>query len=160
METIQKIRSAFNLINLRKEVESLMKYNDLHMEDIVEIGGPSYIYDGTTEEFFDMLEYYYSGNPRVNALMFDIRFEDGSRIYTEVDTDYNMVLVQYAMPPKHREKVYFRNTLPPEMERKIAGSINGKDPEYIKEVLRILRISAECLEKTASLIAKLPDDDQ
>ena len=97
METIQKIRSAFNLINLRKEVESLMKYNDLHMEDIVEIGGPSYIYDGTTEEFFDMLEYYYSGNPRVNALMFDIRFEDGSRIYTEVDTDYNMVL---ASTPK------------------------------------------------------------
>lgn len=159
MEIIQEIRSAFCLINLREDVEREMELHDLHMEDIVEIGGDSYIYDGTTEEFFDMLEYYYAGIP-ANALMFEIRFKDGSRIYTEVSEKYNMVLVQYAMPPKHRVKLYFRNTLPPEMERKIAGSINGKDPEYIKEVLRIFRISAECLEMTASLIAKLPDKDQ
>lgn len=159
MEIIQEIRSAFRLTNLRKEVEKEMEYHDLHMEDIVEIGGTGYIYGGTTEEFFGMLEYYYSGIA-TDALMFEIRFKDGSRIYTDVDEDYNMVLVQYAMLGRHREKVYFRNTLPPEMERKIAGSINGKDPEYIKEVLRILRISVECLGKTASLIAKLPDEDQ
>lgn len=152
MDIIQEIRSDFHLINLRKEVESLMKYNDLHMEDIVEIGGTGYIYDGTAEEFFGMLEYYYD-QIAVDALMFEIRFKDGSRIYTEVDTDYNMVLVQYAMPPKDRGKVHFRNTLPPEMEEEIAEYINGEDPEYIKEVLRILRIPAESL-------AKLPDEDQ
>lgn len=156
MEIIQEIRSAFRLINLRKEVESLMKYNGLHMEDIVEIGGPLYIYDGTTEEFFDMLEYYYAGNSRVDALMFEIRFEDGSRIYTEVDTDYNMVLVQYEMPPKHRELTYFENTFPLEIERKIVRYINDEDPEHIEEVLRILRIPAASL----SLLDKLPDKDQ
>lgn len=152
MDIIQKIRSDFHLTNLRKEVERDMEYHDLHMEDIVEIGGTGYIYDGTAEEFFGMLEYYYD-QIAVDALMFEIRFKDGSRIYTEVDTDYNMVLVQYAMPPKDRGKVYFRNTLPPEMEEEIAEYINGEDPEYIKEVLRIFRIPAES-------IAKLPDKDQ
>ena len=152
MDIIQEIRSDFHLTNLRKEVERDMEYHDLHMEDIVEIGGTGYIYDGTAEEFFGMLEYYYD-QIAVDALMFEIRFKDGSRIYTEVDTDYNMVLVQYAMPPKDRGKVHFRNTLPPEMEEEIAEYINGEDPEYIKEVLRILRIPAESL-------AKFPDEDQ
>ena len=151
MDIIQEIRSDFHLTNLRKEVERDMEYHDLHMEDIVEIGGTGYIYDGTAEEFFGMLEYYYD-QIAVDALMFEIRFKDGSRIYTEVDTDYNMVLVQYAMPPKDRGKVHFRNTLPPEMEEEIAEYIDGEDPEYIKEVLRILRIPAESL--------KLPDEDQ
>ena len=154
MDIIQEIRSDFHLTNLRKEVERDMEYHDLHMEDIVEIGGTGYIYDGTAEEFFGMLEYYYD-QIAVDALMFEIRFKDGSRIYTEVDTDYNMVLVQYAMPPKDRGKVHFRNTLPPEMEEEIAEYINGEDPEYIKEVLRILRIPA-----TSPLLAKLPDKDQ
>lgn len=152
MDIIQEIRSDFHLTNLRKEVERDMEYHDLHMEDIVEIGGTGYIYDGTAEEFFGMLEYYYD-QIAVDALMFEIRFKDGSRIYTEVDTDYNMVLVQYAMPPKDRGKVHFRNTLPPEMEEEIARYIDGEDPEHIEEVLRILRIPADSL-------AKLPDDDQ
>ena len=146
MDIIQEIRSDFHLTNLRKEVERDMEYHDLHMEDIVEIGGTGYIYDGTAEEFFGMLEYYYD-QIAVDALMFEIRFKDGSRIYTEVDTDYNMVLVQYAMPPKDRGKVHFRNTLPPEMEEEIAEYIDGEDPEYIKEVLRILRIPAESIAK-------------
>ena len=150
-EIIQEIRSDFSLVNLREEVERDMECHDLHMEDIMEIGGTGYIYDGPTEEFFGMLEYYYDENA-ADALMFEIRFKNGSRIYTEVDTDYNMVLVQYAMPPKDRGKIYFTNTLPPIMEREIAKYLNGEDPEYIKEALRIFRIPAESL--------KLPDEDQ
>lgn len=152
-EIIQEIRSDFCLTNLREEVEKDMGYHDLHMEDIVEIGGTGWIYDGTTEEFFGMLEYYYEKDA-ANALMFEICFKDGSRIYTEVDTDYNMVLVQYAMPPKEREIAYFENTFPLEIERKIAKYIDGEDPECIKDVLRILHIPAE------SLPVKLPDEDQ
>ena len=152
-EIIQEIRSAFHITNLREEVEKEMEYHDLHMEDIVEIGGTGYIYDGTAEEFFSMLEYYYE-EVATDALMFEIRFEDGSRIYTEVDTDYNMVLVQYAMPPKHREIDYFENTFSLEIERKIAKYIDGEDPEHIEEVLRILHIPvpAESL--------KISDEDQ
>lgn len=158
METIQKIirgiRSAFHITNMREEVEKEMEYHDLHMEDIVEIGGTDYIYDGTTKEFFSMLEYYYAGIA-ADALMFEIRFEDGSRIYTEVDMDYNMVLVQYAMPPKHREISYFENTFPLEIEREITKYINDEDPEHIEEVLKILRIPV-----TSPLPTKLPDEDQ
>ena len=154
MKIIQEIRSAFCLTNLRKEVEKEMEYHDLHMEDIVEIGGTDYIYGGTTEEFFGMLEYYYD-EIATDALMFEIRFEDGSRIYTEVDTDCNMVLVQYEMPPKHREITYFENTFPLEIERKIVRYINDKDPEHIEEVRKILRIPT-----ISPLIAKLLDKDQ
>ena len=153
-EIIQKIRSDFVLINMREIVEQQMRLHDLHMEDIVEIGGTDYIYDGTTEEFFGMLEYYYD-EIATDALMFEICFEDGSRIYTDVDEDYNVVLVNYEMPPKHREIAYFENTFPFEIERKIIRYINDKDPEQIEEVLRILRIPV-----TSPLLAKLPDKDQ
>ena len=144
------VREQFSLINIRPKVEKIMEYHDLHMEDIVEIGGTGYIYDGTTEEFFGMLEYYYSGIA-ADALMFEIRFKDGSRIYTKVDMDYNRVLVQYAMAPKYREKIRLKVLIPKHIVWAICSML--KDDKDAEEVLRILRIPAESL-------AKLPDEDQ
>lgn len=129
------VREQFSLINIRPKVEKIMEDHNLHMEDIDVIGNSQSIYDGAPEEFFSMLEFYYVGIGE-EAVMFEIRFKDGSRIYTDYNRKYNLVSLHYEMAPKYREKISWKALIPKHIVWAICSML--KDDKDAEEVLKIL----------------------